>query len=59
MKIYEMINEDNNTVVGILLYYEKEKNFLIELDDALDEWSLPFLFSPPHFAAALRRLSII
>ena len=44
MKIYEMINEDNNTVVGILLYYEKEKNFLIELDDALDEWSLPFLF---------------
>ena len=46
MKIYEMINEDNNTIVGVLLYYEKEKSFLIELDDTLDEWSLPFLFSP-------------
>lgn len=46
MKIYEMINDDNNTIVGVLLYYEKEKTFLIELDDTLDEWNLPFLFSP-------------
>ena len=45
MKIYEMIDEENTVFVGVLLYYEKEKTFICELPDNLDEWTAPFLFS--------------
>ena len=45
MRIYEIIDEENNASVGILLYYEKEKTFICELKDGLDEWTAPFLFA--------------
>ena len=45
MKSYEIVDEENSRRVGVLLYYEKEKNFIIELEDDLDEWSAPLLFS--------------
>ena len=43
MKIFEII--DNGFEVGVLLYYEKEKTFIIELKEELDEWTAPLLFS--------------
>ncbi|MCR4653479.1 MAG: hypothetical protein K5744_07275 [Eubacterium sp.] len=45
MKIYEILDEETRLSVGILLYYEKEKSCVIELEDDLDEWSAPFLFT--------------
>ncbi|MBQ0040419.1 MAG: hypothetical protein KBS56_00075 [Clostridiales bacterium] len=45
MKVYEMFDNDQGLSVGCLLYYEKERSFIIELDDALDEWSAPLIFS--------------
>ena len=45
MKSFEIIDEENNLNIGILLYYEKEKAFIIELADGLDEWSAPLLFT--------------
>ncbi|WP_029322796.1 hypothetical protein [Butyrivibrio sp. AE3004] len=45
MKSYEIFDEEKNIAIGILLYYEKEKNFIIELQDNLDEWSAPLLFT--------------
>ncbi|MBR0145822.1 MAG: hypothetical protein IJM25_04070 [Eubacterium sp.] len=45
MKIYEIINEEDLLSVGVLLYYEKEHTFLIELSASLDEWTAPILFS--------------
>lgn len=45
MKIYEMIDDENKAFVGVLLYYEKEKTFICELPENLDEWTAPFLFS--------------
>ncbi len=45
MRIYEIRDEDENREVGILLYYEKEGSFIVELKDGLDEWSAPFLFA--------------
>ncbi len=43
MKIYEIMDEELDRKVGVLLYYEKEKNFVIELQEDLDEWTAPFL----------------
>ena len=45
MKAYEIINEEEDTSVGTLLYYEKAKDYIIELRDTLDEWSAPILLS--------------
>ncbi len=45
MRIYEIIDDENKISIGILLYYEKKKEFIIELDDKLDEWTAPLLFS--------------
>lgn len=45
MKVFEMIDEENGLEVGILLYYEKSETFVIELQDDLDEWKAPLLFS--------------
>lgn len=45
MRIYEIINEENNSSVGTLLYYEASRTFIIELEDYLDEWTAPLLFS--------------
>ena len=45
MKIFNICNEEDSTFTGVLLYYEKEKTFIIELDPELDEWSAPLLLS--------------
>ena len=45
MRIYEIIDDDNSLSVGTLLYYEKEKAFIIELVEGLDEWTSPLLFT--------------
>ena len=45
MKIFAI--KENNVVnaVGYLFYYEKTKEFYIELSDGLDEWDIPMLLS--------------
>lgn len=45
MKSYEIIDSENLNNIGIILYYEKNRVFIIELNDSLDEWSAPLLFS--------------
>lgn len=45
MKIFEIIDEELNKTLGCLLYYEKEKSFIIELVDNLDEWDAPLLLT--------------
>ncbi len=45
MRIFEILDNENSLSIGVLLYYEKEKTFVIELQDYLDEWNAPLLFS--------------
>ena len=45
MKSYEILDEANYINIGVLLYYEKVKEFIIELNDSLDEWTAPLLFT--------------
>lgn len=45
MKVYELYDNDQDMSVGCLLYFEKERSFIIELNDELDEWSAPLIFS--------------
>jgi hypothetical protein len=45
MKIYEIIDEEINISIGVLLYYEKERTFIIELQEKLDEWTAPLLLT--------------
>ena len=45
MKIYEIYDFETALSIGVLLYYEKEKTFIIELQDHLDEWNCPLLFT--------------
>ena len=45
MKIYEIADEERCESVGVLLYYEKQKAFIIELQEDLDEWTAPLLFT--------------
>lgn len=45
MKIYEIYDDDNNRSVGVLLYYPKEKAYIVELENDLDEWTAPLLFT--------------
>lgn len=45
MKIYDMFDEENNTSVGVLCYYEKSGACIIELCENLDEWTAPLLFT--------------
>ncbi len=45
MRIYEIIDKEYNHSAGCLLYFEKEKSFIIELQDYLDEWDAPLLMA--------------
>ena len=45
MRIYRIMDEETDSSVGVLIYYEKEKTFIIELEEGLDEWSAPLLFT--------------
>ena len=46
MKIFEIINQENSMSLGHLLAFEKDKNFIVELRENLDEWTAPLLFAP-------------
>lgn len=45
MKIFEIIDAENALLIGVLLYYEKERTCMIELPEYLDEWTAPLLFT--------------
>ena len=46
MKSYAIYDKDLDRAspIGYLLYYEKAKGFIIELQKDLDEWEAPLLF---------------
>ena len=45
MKYFDIFDSENGYSVGILLYFEREKAFIVELADGLDEWTAPLLFT--------------
>ena len=45
MKYYDIFDNENGYSVGTLLYFEREKVFIVELADGLDEWTAPLLFT--------------
>ena len=45
MKIYEILDSEAELSIGVLQYYEKEHSFVIELQEYLDEWTAPLLFT--------------
>lgn len=45
MRIYEIYDEESNLSIGTLLYYEKDNRYIIELQNYLDEWTAPLLFT--------------
>lgn len=45
MRAYEIYDEENQLDIGVLLYYEKSKVYIIELRSELDEWTAPLLFT--------------
>lgn len=45
MRVYEILDAENEVFIGNLLYFEKKKDFIIELDENLDEWTAPLLFT--------------
>lgn len=45
MKTYEITDSERREAIGMLLYYEREKTFIAELKDYLDEWTAPLLFA--------------
>lgn len=45
MRIYEILDQELGMSIGVLLYYERKKEFIIELSENLDEWTAPLLFT--------------
>lgn len=45
MKIFKIFDEEQDLMIGTLLYYEKSRDFVIELVDTLDEWTAPLLLT--------------
>lgn len=45
MKRFEIIDAELGMSIGILLYYEGSSEFVIELQEKLDEWTAPLLFT--------------
>lgn len=45
MKAFEISDIKSKKHIGILLYYEKEKTFIVELKTGISEWDAPLLFS--------------
>ena len=46
MKSYLIIDGEVERSIGVLLYYEKDNSYIIELEDTLDEWNAPLMFAP-------------
>lgn len=45
MKIFKLYDNGLNMTLGHLLAFEKDKNFIVELKEKLDEWTAPLLFT--------------
>lgn len=45
MRAYEIIDGETNLSAGILLYFEKDRTWIIELSEHLDEWTAPLLLT--------------
>ena len=45
MKCYEIIDGENDRQIGVLLHYDKEGSYIVELKNDLDEWTAPLLFT--------------
>lgn len=45
MKNFEIIDAELGMTIGILLYYEGSSEFVIELQENLDEWTAPLLLT--------------
>ena len=45
MKIYEIRDAENDLSIGTLLYYSQNGDCIIELQEDLDEWNAPLLFT--------------
>ncbi len=45
MKCFDIYDQENGISVGTLLYYEREKVFITELAEGLDEWTAPLMFT--------------
>ena len=45
MRLYEIKEDENVRSDGTLIYYEKAGAFIIELQEYLDEWTAPLLFT--------------
>lgn len=45
MKIFKIIDEEQDLFIGTLLYYDKAKDFIIELSGELNEWNAPLLLT--------------
>lgn len=62
MKIYEILDYEEKRFIGVLLYYEQKKEFIIELSEHLDEWTAPLLFAnlvKQHIFTVPRDLSFL
>lgn len=45
MKIFKILDEELDMLIGTLIYYENSHDFIIELMDTLDEWTAPLLLT--------------
>lgn len=45
MKIYEILDRENELSIGTLIYYKKSRTCIIELQGYLDEWNAPLLMT--------------
>ena len=46
MRVFKIFDEDlDNKEIGILLHYDLQNEFIVELCDDVDEWQAPVLFS--------------
>lgn len=45
MRAYEIVDGETGLAAGILLYFEKDQTWIIELSEQLDEWTAPLLLT--------------
>ena len=45
MKIYEIRDSVQDISIGTLIYYERARAYIVELEEKLDEWNSPLLFA--------------
>lgn len=45
MKIYEIRDSVQDISIGTLIYYERARAYIVELEEKLDQWNSPLLFA--------------